>query len=505
MSSIFEKLLSRSYYICILFFCITILVYSPIFNGPFFFDDNIFIEHNSYVKSFDIQKIYTSSTTAGSGITGDNFYRPNAQTIYAFLFFTFGARPIMFHLVSIILHGLCGFLIFLLFSDLGIRGKYSLIAGLIFLLHPIQTQAVSYISGLSEPLMAAGILGALVIYIRGAVDKNGFGWKRTLSLLTLLVISLFSKENAVILSGLMLIIGMYLHKQKQLENTKSVIWIWTSVTAISLLLLSLRFTIFNFTANLTGGFAISIYNNIYTSSLLVRLMTFISNIYHYVQFSLLPIELHYETPYTAYDTLLSFAGIFGLSVIFVLGYLAFRSLRYGKGVIFFTYSWFFISILPVSGIIPTNAMYLEHWLYIPIVGLIFSLVYFLQENEEKNLYIYAVIVVLVIYSVMTFVRNTYWADPIKFYKNELIYTQKSARIYNNLAMEMANRGDCQDAVPYYLEAIQISDVYPQTHHNLGMCLEALGETKNAIVQYKKALEIDPSFYYSSNRLRALVQ
>ncbi len=268
--------------------------------------------------------------------------------------------------------------------------------------------------------------------------------------------------------------------------------------------LSLRFTVFNFTSSLTHGFGIATGSNTYTESLAVRLVTFVSVLYHYALFLLAPIGLHYETDYVAYYTLLSAAGIFGLLVIVGGGYLAYRSLVRGKGVFFLAYSWFFIALLPVSGIIPTNAMYLEHWLYVPIIGVIFLAAYFLQEQGRNATLLHVATIILCVYAILSFARNLDWADPIRFYQNELQYSG-TARMYSNLGLELANRGDCADAIPNYEEAIAISDGYPQTHYDLGRCLEDGGNLSEAISEYKKSLQIDPNFSYSIVRLQALLK
>ena len=504
MPQFLKKILSRNLYVFLLLTFLMFVSYGVVLFGPFFFDDNIFIENNVSVQTFDFAKIYTTSPTAGSGISGDNFYRPNEQLIYSLLFSVFGLLPFVFHFFQILIHICVGFLIFLFFCDLGIRREYSVLGSLLFLLHPIQTEAVSYISGLSDPMVTLGIMAVLVLFIRGAKSVDSFRIKRIVSILVITVFTFFSKENAVILSPLIFIIGVYLYKQGKLLQLRASVWVWTGVTALSLFYLSLRFTIFNFTSHLTGGFGIATSNNIYTESLFVRITTFVSSIYHYVGKILAPIGLHYETGYFAYETFLTFAGIFGLIVVLGGTYLAYRSIVSGTGVLFVAYSWFFIALLPVSGLIPTNAIYLEHWLYIPIIGLIFLVTYFLQEHKENNLFVYITIIILCIYAGIGIDRNLDWADPVRFYENELEYSS-SARIYANLGLELANRGNCSLAIPYYREAILINDQYPQTHHNLARCLEDSDKLLEAVVEYKKALEIDPDFYYSKERLKSLLR
>ena len=102
-------------------------------------------------------------------------------------------------------------------------------------------------------------------------------------------------------------------------------------------------------------------------------------------------------------------------------------------------------------------------------------------------------------------RNAEWGDSVKFYENELKYTQTSARIYNNLAMELSDRGECHTAIVNYEKAVSLNDIYPQTHHNLARCLEYLGKPDQAFKEYLKALEIQPSFPYSLNAINDLVR
>lgn len=143
-------------------------------------------------------------------------------------------------------------------------------------------------------------------------------------------------------------------------------------------------------------------------------------------------------------------------------------------------------------------MYLEHWLYIPLIGIIFYLAQkydCLSEKSKKTAQV-ILLALLLLFSFRIILRNVEWGNPVKFYENEIKYTQDSARIYSNLGMELADRNDCQAAIPNYQKAIILSDVYPQSHNNLARCYEALGKLENAANEYLKALYIEPNFSYS---------
>src|SRR3989344_2353551 len=134
--------------------------------------------------------------------------------------------------------------------------------------------------------------------------------------------------------------------------------------------------------------------------------------------------------------------------------------------------------------------------------LLFFLFYGMRERK-KEVATYLLIIVLILFSFRIMARNRQWGDPVKFYTNELAYTETSARIYANLGMELSDTGDCVSAIPNYEKAILISDVYPQTHHNLARCLEAMEDFDGAQEEYLKALDIEPNFPYSINALRNL--
>jgi tetratricopeptide (TPR) repeat protein len=169
-----------------------------------------------------------------------------------------------------------------------------------------------------------------------------------------------------------------------------------------------------------------------------------------------------------------------------------------RGYFFLGFFWFLVALLPVSGIIPVNSMYLEHWLYLPIVGIIFYLAYLFDNlsEEAKQKATVILLIVLTLFAGRIIARNIEWGNPVKFYHNELKYTETSARIYNNLAMELADEGKCIEAIPNYVKAIELNDSYPQTHHNLARCHEALGDVNEAGNEYLKALSLQPNFSYS---------
>ena len=483
------------------FLSLGFLLYSNVLNGKFIFDDNTFIENNQFVKSGNLRAIFSSGITQGSGLN-DNFYRPLQQTLYVLSYKIAGSQTWAFHMWNVIFHSFNGFLLFvllgLLFPQLtGVNFAVSIL----FLFHPLQTQAISYISGLSEPLSAFFVLLSLVAFA-GIFDTKAILSRVFLVVVFVIgaVLALLSKENGVIVGPIcFLILGLKWKERSPIGTLHRVLPILA--LGLGLGFVYLKMTVLNF----TGSFGLSNQENIYNESLSVRIITFLHVFPEYLKMFFAPFHLHYETPYTAYTDFSRPQSVLSILIIGTWSGWSIWKARSGVYIPLFSFFWFFITIAPVSGLIPLNSMYLEHWLYLPQIGLCFLLVYGIQVLIGKFTWApIALVPVLFLYSVQVFARNKEWSDPEKFYRNEIKYTKKSARMYNNLAMVLADKKDCQSAISYYQKAIELYDVYPQTHHNLARCLEDLGYLTQAADEYFRALMIDPNFIYSHAKLPGLL-
>lgn len=495
------QILKTNTNVFVLLLIIGVAVYGNVITGKFLFDDNLFIENNKQVHSLSNSfELYFSSVTGGSNVAADNFYRPNQQLVNALIYSVFGLDPIPYHLTSILLHGLNACLIFLIFIRLGVQRTPSFFGSLVFLIHPIQTQAVSYISGMADPLGMAFTLFAIYLFIKSlyANNKNQF-FGYTLGVVGFYVLGLLTKENTVILPALIVITFTFLFERVRSNSNYRLIYVAIGAYfIITIAYLVLKFTVLNF----AGTIGLSPEKNIYTESLYIRIVTFITILPEYVKMILFPLHLNYEKPFTAYTDFSRSESIFGLLLIISgTGVSVYSFIKKNKAF-FFSFLWFFICLAPVSGIIPVNAMYLEHWLYYPIIGVIFyaAISYEKIKGFGKQIVTVFIIILLMAYTVKTVSRNFQWADPIKFYKNELKYSKSSARINNNLAMVYAEDNKCPLAIQHYKKAVSLYDVYPQTHHNMARCFQVIGNLDEALNEYFRALLMYPNFIYSLNDL-----
>ncbi len=505
----FKQILNSNIRIFIIVLIAAFAIYANAISGKFVFDDNLFIENNEQIKSLsNIPELYFSSVTEGSHVAKDNFYRPNQQALFALIYAAFGLNPIPFHIASVLFHAFNSFLIFLLFMKLGAARKVSFFSSIVFLIHPINTQAVSYISGMADPLGMMFVLCALFCFVKTVSSEMSkqFFLNSCFSIL-FFIFGIFTKENTIIFPALVFITLIFLFKKIPYEKKKIIYSLSGIYFLIAGIYLYFKFTTLNF----SGNIGLTDQKNIYTENLYIRIVTFLNILPEYFKMIFFPIDLNYEKPYVAYTDFQRADGIFALLVALLFITVTFyKAIKiYKKAKVSSAISgavtgglWFFICLAPVSGIIPVNAIYLEHWLYYPLAGVIFSAakIYEHQKIFVKNIFLIILIPLSVAYCIRTVLRNSEWANPEKFYKNELKYSPNSARMHNNLAMIYADEKKCPVAISHYKKAIALYDIYPQTHHNLARCYEALGNYNEAINEYFNALLIYPNFTYSHKYL-----
>jgi hypothetical protein len=459
--------------------------------------DDLLIVNNRLIQSIgNFFRFFSSSSTAGAYLGNtSNFYRPLQMAAYTIIYQIFGLNSWAYHLFSISLHIVNSFLVFLLLGRFSFSRLGSFMAAALFLVHPVQAEAVSYISGLADPLAVLFLLLGLLQY--QTFDRGEDNLKRGLTLgssFVFFVLALLSKELAIVFPLLAVLLTVFSWRKYSTEERAMRLKILVGFGAVAVVYLYLRATALNF----TGVIGSSRQDNVYTQNLHVRLITFVSVLWEYFKMLVAPIHLYLERPYTGFTDLFTPRGIFGLLVVAggLIG--SYFSLRKAK-TFALGFLWFFTVLSLYSGVVPLNAVYLEHWLYLPLIGLgilLAALYDRLRSDAGKEVFIFIFAAIIFLLGTRTFVRNLQWVDVIKFYNNELRYNQGSARVYNNLAMGYADNGDFSSAITNYQKAIETYDIYPQTHHNLANAYLNVGRVDEGIEEYFKALELEPNFIYS---------
>lgn len=474
------------------------LAYFNSLQNEFIWDDEFLIQKNSYLHSFsNIPKMLISNSTAGFGGI-DNFYRPTQNIYYLFIYQLFGHSKVAFHLGNILLHLLNGILFFLVTRKLFTNHSLALFSSLIWVAHPTHVEAITYISGTADPM---GLLFFLLCLLKFPFDLKAQNWKKLIVPLGLFWLSLLSKEAMIVIPPLIMLCLALVNKthRYQIRTYWSSLPFWIS----AFIYLALRKIILNF----NGTYHFYKVSNIYTENILFRIYTFLATLPEYLTILFWPTDLHMERSFPVHVNLTSIPVLLGLLLLLTtLAWSLFNFIKKNNERSLWAWLWFFISFVPMMGIlIPVNSFILEHWLYLPSVGffIAFSAILLKSSKLYPRLPMLLTATITLSLCILTQMRNTDWATPIRFYNNILEYSEGSARVHNNLAMAYSDQKLWDKAIQHYSKAITLSDVYPQTHYNLARAYIQNNQLNQARKHLIRSLEINPQFTYSQKLLKEL--
>ncbi len=510
--------------------------YSNVYHNQFLWDDEFLIQENVFIRSFkNLPQIFSTPSGAGAGRL-DNFYRPMQLTAYTLIYSLVGLKPWAFLLLNILLHLGNACLIFFLIRKIfkktclpagrpacpvgrpacpvgrpacpvgrpacpvGRQDFLAFLTSLLWVVHPIHTEAVTYMSGIADPLLVFFGLSSFLCYLNFRQKKQAH---LLIFSLILFILALFSKETIIILPGLFIVYELFFgEKRKSISSYRHIIWF----IIIALGYFALRLTVLNFvnTLNLYQE------SNIYTEHLSVRIFTFLASLLMYYSFLFFPLNLHMERQFPVFASPLSPQVLISLVILIFLALVIYKNIKQKKFHLSFGILWFFIGFIPMSGIIPVNSFLLEHWLYFPSIGFFLCsgviIHYFWQRYPQVRKVIIALLSVIVfILMSLTLKRNTDWKNPIVFYNDVLKYNQGTARVHNNLAMAYVDENHLEKAEEHYLKAIEMGDQYAQTHYNLARLYLITNQTNQAIDHLKRSIEINPNFFFSYQLLGNIYQ
>ncbi|MFY9288590.1 MAG: hypothetical protein WAO98_08835, partial [Alphaproteobacteria bacterium] len=410
-------------------------VYSNVYSGEFLFDDETLILRNQFiVGQLPLSELWTSSAGAGAGIV-NNFYRPLQILLYVLVNELFGLSAPAFHALNVGLHLANALLVYTLGTRLGFKPIGVFLASLIWALHPLHTEAVTYMSATADTLHVTFCLIALLIML------PDFSLRRVLWACFLFILALLSKETSVVLP-LLASTCIFLLSPKRLKP-KTYLELWP-LWVLGLVFAFIRLFVLDFQKHDTS-FETNPILSIYAGDIMVRIYTALSALPHYFSLLLYPVGLHYERQFPITIDPWRLDVMLGFAIVAI----AVAQIVWGRGKRGLPISWailWFISAhsLNAGVIMRLNALFLEHWMYLPSIGLCLGLGQSLAQLFEKKKYKkmsgqVAVIAILLaaLLGILTYRQNFIWQNAFTFYPNILKYKEPSVRALNNLAKAYA--------------------------------------------------------------------
>jgi Tfp pilus assembly protein PilF len=516
---------------------IGLLAYANTLHAPFVFDDESSIVDNPVIRDLP-------NFLSGAG------YAYNPRRFIGYLSFALnyklgGLNVVGYHLVNLAIHSITAWLVYILasltlrtpfFKDSGpgtegqgpekaftdYRSFLPLLAALLFVAHPIQTQAVTYIVQRLASLATLFYLLSLVCYVSARLgqeepsipdSQSPIPGPRSLFFVASLVAALLAMRTKEIAATLPLVVVLYEFSFFGASTRKKLLFLLPLLLTLLIIPLGMLHT------GRPLGELLSDVNEMTRDSRLISrgeyLLTQFTVIATYIRLLFLPINQNLDYDYPVYGSFFALPVLGGCilicSFIGLAIYFYYRTRQVSPftvhrspftavhRLIAFGILWFFITLTVESSIIPISDVIFEHRLYLPAVGAFIALAAAAMLAAHRIPVIVCAataVLILIALAAVTWQRNMVWASASTLWADVVRKSPNKVRPYNNLGNALLAEGRTNEAI----ETLQAgSSMEPQdasAHRNLGTALGKAGLMDKAMEEYGIALRLQPNDFYT---------
>jgi Tfp pilus assembly protein PilF len=493
----------------LLFLLFGVAIYSNTLHSPFVFDDGPSITRNPTIKSLE--------NFFGNSIGYEKYPTRFIGYLSFALNYAVGSfDPLGYHIVNLTVHIINSLLVYffvlITFSTPFMKKSLSeatarsvsLISGIIFLVHPVQTEAVTFVVQRLTSLTTTFFLLSMFYYVKGRLlfndrqthSRHKFLFNFSFSLL-FCVLAMKTKEISFTLPIVLIIYELFFFDGPYRIRAFLLLPFFFTLFIIPISLINVRAPIGEV---LTDISAVSrLQTNISRGD---YFLTQLSVIVTYIRLLFLPINQNLDYDYPIYRSLFQPRVFFcATSLIFLFGislWLYHRSRRAASAelrVISFGIIWFFITLSVESSLIPIMDVIFEHRIYLPSVGAFVALAMaasLIYRKWNRTICIWALIIVTAVLSMATYKRNFIWRDDLVLWSDNVKKSPSKARPHYNMGNSYLLRGLTDKAIQEFWNVIEIDPRYPDAYLSLGVAYALTGAEEKSMAALHKAMQLNPA-------------
>ena len=461
---------------CVILIVIGFAVRFPALSGELVWDDPSLVRDNPFVKSplllFESFRHYLSLDGSST------HYRPVQNISYFLDYLIWNADPFGYHLSNVLWHVGAGLLLYFLlqrlftlfrkhFTNEAISDAAFFLA-LLWMVHPVHSAAVDYISGRADSLAFVFASAAWLIYLRAR--SGGSGLSRlglNVSAVVLALASLCSRETGCVWM-LLFLLHVFVFDRETSWRAK------VKVGVVCLVLLTGYAGLRQLPVEHLLASGVNAPPFAERGGLMLRALG------DYARLMVFPSNLHLErsirwSPENS-NVLLSVLGLVTAAV------LVYGAVRKGTAqpIRVFGAAWFVLAYLPISNLFPLNATVAEHWLYLPSVGLLIFFAGFCLELPARRFAVpIAALIAVAGLSARSFVRSGDWINSETLYRHSLAAGSAKSRFVLNLAQTYAAQKEYAKAEALLRNLVTANPNYAMAQNALGHLLLEQGKTGEA--------------------------
>lgn len=498
---------------CSLIILFGVIAYSNSFSSSFNFDDAANILSNPVIREFNLDGFKQAfQTRRGLGIVSFQFnYHMSGLAVFGY------------HLVNLIIHILTALLMYRFLSLVTATPCFStdtgkemrilpvpFISALLFVVHPVQTQAVTYIVQRFTSLATLFYLAALISYLHARRSQVRDGRMLSISSVSWFATCLFlslcafnSKEISYTLPlALVLVEGIcYRFTRKKITLAAML-----AITAMGGILLKLGVGKVSFEQAM---FAMDEATRVQTiTSRFDYLCTQFRVILTYLRLLFLPVNQSVDYDYTLSHSFFE-PAVLGSFVIIVLLLLSSTLLLWkskqgnpGYRLMAFGIFWFFLTLAIESSILPIIDLIFEHRVYLPSIGAITAVttaglnaVWQRNRQGEKELACIAALLIAVVFAGATWKRNLAWRTEVTLWQDATAKKPNNSRAWNNLGGAYIKEKAADKALQALVRAIELDPSKAAAWNNLGIAIDLKGVYRDRFNKTKEMFSSPESVEY----------
>lgn len=475
-------------------------IYAGSLGNGFVSDDTPQIVKNPVIRDWGrVPEMFTHSVWAFEGPVRDNYYRPIHFLLYAVVYHLFGPEPGAYHLLAVLLHAAATVLVYLLARKCLAGWQAAFLAGALFAVHPIHSEAVVWAASVPDLAMTVFVLVAVHLFLRHNASP-GIPAGGAIALLYLG--AMLSKETGILLP--LLLIGYeLLFLRRTVRQLLANAWFFAVLLALSGVYIALRLhalggflpaqgahlrmtpTEFFFTAGWVAGK--------YLSKLAVPLGP---SYWHVIIDPMGGPTLPWLAGFSAWLALIG--AIVILRCRQTGADVTARPSDSGSRISLFLF-FIFVPILPALNLPGIgNSPFGERYLYLPSAGFVllaaelWNLLLTWLPRRRQRLAWGAALLVLCTSSAQVIARVPAWRNDRTRLTEAIEQSPRSAHLQEELGQLLLEQGEIDAAEIHYREAIRLKP-NARLHSGLGAILVDKQQYREAIRELRTAIVLDPSF------------
>jgi hypothetical protein len=443
--------------------------YSPALHGAFLFDDTVmpYALRNPNSTLLDWLRSVRPATFFSYWV--NNKISPD--------------DPFSFHVLSVMLHCVTsGLMLFVMRRLLRNREHRDLLAGFaaaVFLMHPVQTEAVAYLAGRSEALSVMFFYAAFAVFLYR--QKPAVSWGNAVAVLFFFGLGLLSKEHTIALPALLLLTDYWWNPGFSLAGIRAnwKLYVPIALGALGGVAMFWRLIV----ASPSAGFGLKDlpwYQYFFTQwrALFVYPGTF-----------LFPVHLNMDWDFQFSRTPFDRGAIIGLVALVAICAVAWR---YRRQFPLASYGWFMFLILmaPTSSIIPIRDAVADRRLYLSMPGLLLIVLEFVSRwKVDRKALAAGCAVVMLLAMLATHARAALWGNPLELWQDTVEKSPGKSRPHFQLGLTYFDAGRPDLAVAEYEKTAKLDPPTYGLFVDWALALDKLNQMDAALDKLRQAATI----------------